>query len=46
MEMEYFVPPAEAQQWYEYWCAERMDWYQTSACPTTSCASGPTTPTS
>jgi glycyl-tRNA synthetase len=27
MEMEYFVPPAEAQQWYEYWCAERMAWY-------------------
>ena len=21
MEMEYFVPPAEAQQWYEYWCS-------------------------
>src|SRR5215218_8268177 len=27
MEMEYFVPPAEAQQWYEYWCAERLAWY-------------------
>jgi glycyl-tRNA synthetase len=27
MEMEYFVPPAEAQQWYEYWCKERFDWY-------------------
>jgi glycyl-tRNA synthetase len=27
MEMEYFVPPAEAQQWYEYWCRERFDWY-------------------
>ena len=23
MEMEYFVPPDEAQQWYEYWCNER-----------------------
>ena len=21
MEMEFFVPPDEAQQWYEYWCA-------------------------
>jgi glycyl-tRNA synthetase len=27
MEMEYFVPPAEAQQWYEYWCKARYDWY-------------------
>jgi glycyl-tRNA synthetase len=27
MEMEYFVPPAEAGKWYEYWCAERLDWY-------------------
>jgi glycyl-tRNA synthetase len=27
MEMEYFVPPAESQQWYEYWCKERYDWY-------------------
>ncbi len=27
MEMEYFVPPAEANTWFEYWCAERMAWY-------------------
>src|SRR3954447_9429091 len=27
MEMEFFVPPGEAQQWYEYWCQERLDWY-------------------
>jgi glycyl-tRNA synthetase len=27
MEMEYFVPPDEAQQWYEYWCEQRMAWY-------------------
>ena len=27
MEMEFFVPPEEAQQWYEYWCQERLDWY-------------------
>ncbi|MGH9273521.1 MAG: glycine--tRNA ligase, partial [Acidimicrobiales bacterium] len=27
MEMEYFVPPDEAQQWYEYWCNERRSWY-------------------
>jgi glycyl-tRNA synthetase len=27
MEMEFFVPPAEAQQWFEHWLAERMSWY-------------------
>jgi glycyl-tRNA synthetase len=27
MEMEYFVPPAEAPRWHEHWLAERMDWY-------------------
>jgi glycyl-tRNA synthetase len=27
MEMEYFVPPAEADQWFEYWCNERYQWY-------------------
>jgi len=27
MEMEFFVPPDEAQQWYEYWCKRRFDWY-------------------
>ncbi len=27
MEMEFFVPPAEAQQWYEHWLQERMNWY-------------------
>ncbi len=27
MEMEYFVPPARAQEFYEYWMAERLDWY-------------------
>ena len=27
MEMEYFVPPDEAQQWFEYWLNERMNWY-------------------
>ena len=27
MEMEYFVPPAEATSWYEYWCQERLRWY-------------------
>jgi glycyl-tRNA synthetase len=27
MEMEFFVPPDEAQQWYEYWMQERFRWY-------------------
>ncbi|MGK2928250.1 MAG: glycine--tRNA ligase [Acidimicrobiales bacterium] len=27
MEMEFFVPPAEADEWYEYWCRTRYDWY-------------------
>jgi glycyl-tRNA synthetase len=27
MEMEYFVPPAEAQRWFEHWLAERERWY-------------------
>jgi glycyl-tRNA synthetase len=27
MEMEFFVPPGEAQKWHEYWLEERMRWY-------------------
>jgi glycyl-tRNA synthetase len=27
MEMEFFVPPPEAQQWFEHWLKERRDWY-------------------
>jgi glycyl-tRNA synthetase len=27
MEMEFFVPPDEAQQWFEHWLAERELWY-------------------
>jgi len=27
MEMEFFVPPAEAEKWHEYWMQARMDWY-------------------
>ncbi|MEO6496751.1 MAG: glycine--tRNA ligase, partial [Solirubrobacteraceae bacterium] len=27
MEMEFFVPPAEAGKWYEYWKNERLGWY-------------------
>jgi glycyl-tRNA synthetase len=27
MEMEYFVPPAEAEKWFSYWLGERERWY-------------------
>jgi glycyl-tRNA synthetase len=27
MELEFFVPPAESATWYEYWIAERFNWY-------------------
>lgn len=27
MELEFFVPPDEAEQWYQYWCQERYQWY-------------------
>ncbi|MCB0967214.1 MAG: glycine--tRNA ligase [Ilumatobacter sp.] len=34
MELEFFVPPAEGPQWYEYWCNERLDWYVRHGIPT------------
>ncbi len=27
MELEFFVPPEEADDWYEYWMNERYQWY-------------------
>ncbi len=27
MEMEYFVPPGEADRWYRHWCEARLQWY-------------------
>jgi glycyl-tRNA synthetase len=27
MEMEYFVPPAEADDWYRYWVEARLQWH-------------------
>jgi glycyl-tRNA synthetase len=27
MELEFFVPPAEAAGWFEFWCRERLAWY-------------------
>ncbi|MGD0220328.1 MAG: glycine--tRNA ligase [Acidimicrobiales bacterium] len=28
MELEFFVPPAEAGRWFDYWCKERLAWYE------------------
>ena len=28
MEMEFFVPPAEADEWYRYWVDERFTWHR------------------
>lgn len=28
MEMEFFVPPAEVDEWFRYWVAERLGWYR------------------
>ncbi len=27
MELEFFVPPADAPRWHDYWCNERLGWY-------------------
>src|SRR5881227_3037686 len=27
MEMEFFVPPADAERWYRYWIEQRLGWY-------------------
>ncbi len=27
MELEFFVPPEEADTWYQYWMSERYQWY-------------------
>ena len=27
MELEFFVPPAEADEWYRYWIEQRFNWY-------------------
>jgi glycyl-tRNA synthetase len=33
MEMEFFVPPADAERWYRYWIAERLAWYHDLGLP-------------
>ena len=27
MEMEFFIPPAEAREWFDYWVEARVSWY-------------------
>ncbi len=33
MEMEYFVPPADAEKWFVYWLEERTNWYRDLGIP-------------
>src|ERR671933_390656 len=28
MEMEFFVPPGDAEEWFRHWLQARMDWYE------------------
>src|SRR5436189_4524634 len=28
MEMEFFVPPGDAPEWFEYWIGQRLDWHR------------------
>ena len=46
MEMEYFVPPDDAEEWYRYWVDERLAWHAGTASARATCASASTTPTS
>ena len=46
MEMEFFVPPAEAEKWHEHWMEQRMAWYVSLGVDPESCACAPTTRTS
>jgi len=36
MELEYFVPPADAPKWFDYWCEERFNWYLNLGIPAES----------
>jgi glycyl-tRNA synthetase len=33
MEVEFFVPPPDSQQWYEYWITERRQWFMELGIP-------------
>ena len=46
MEMEFFVPPDDAERWYRSWIEERERWYTELGIRPDSCESAPTTPTS
>ena len=46
MEMEYFVPPAEAKKWFEYWVEQRVAWHLRSASARATSACVRTTPRS
>ena len=47
MEMEYFVPPDDAEPWYEYWLERAVRaGTSSSASPSRTCACATTTPTS
>jgi glycyl-tRNA synthetase len=47
MEMEFFVPPDQAEHWHEHWMQARMDWYVSLGDRTrAACACARTTPTS
>ena len=44
MEMEFFVPPEDGAQWYEYWCQERYRWYIDLGIPEDAAAPPPARP--
>jgi glycyl-tRNA synthetase len=33
MELEFFVPPDDGPQWYDYWCTQRLNWYRDLGIP-------------
>jgi glycyl-tRNA synthetase len=33
MELEFFVPPANADRWFAYWCEERLAWFVSLGIP-------------
>ncbi len=44
MEMEFFVPPDEAERWFEHWLEQRMNWWVIWVSGLTTCGFAPTTP--
>jgi glycyl-tRNA synthetase len=33
MELEFFVPPGDGPEWYDYWCSQRLNWYRDLGIP-------------